>query len=95
MGASSNINLNCNLARFGVYMVKLCHEKMLILRCILLLKKLIHLQKMINPYPLIKLERPDKKLYSLGIILIPYENLKLLEKYQPSPLPQFFFNSIE
>ena len=34
-GASSNFNLNCNLACFGVYMVKLCHEKMLILRCIL------------------------------------------------------------
>ena len=27
--------LNCNLVRFGVYMIKLCHEKMLILRCIL------------------------------------------------------------
>ena len=33
-GASSNFNLNCNLARFGVHMVKLSHEKMLILRCI-------------------------------------------------------------
>ena len=34
-GASSNFILNCNLVGFGVYMVKLCHEKMLILRCIL------------------------------------------------------------
>ena len=34
-GYSSNIILNCNLVRLGVYMVKLCHEKMLILRCIL------------------------------------------------------------
>ena len=34
-GASSNFILNCNLVRFGVYMVKLCHEKMLILKCIL------------------------------------------------------------
>ena len=30
-----NIILNCKLVRFGVYMVKLCHEKMLIFRCIL------------------------------------------------------------
>ena len=45
--ASSNSILNCNLVRFGVYMVKLCHEKMLILRCILLPKKLNHLQKKI------------------------------------------------
>ena len=45
----------------------------------------MHLQKKINSHPLIKLERPDKKLYSLGIILIPYENLEHLEKYQPSP----------
>ena len=34
-GSSSNIILNCNLVRLGVYMVKLCHEKMPILRCIL------------------------------------------------------------
>ena len=34
-GASANIILNCNLVRFGVYMVKVRHEKMLILRCIL------------------------------------------------------------
>ena len=34
-GSSSSIILNCNLVRLGVYMVKLCHEKILILRCIL------------------------------------------------------------
>ena len=34
-GSSSNIILNCNLVRLEVYMVKLCHEKVLILRCIL------------------------------------------------------------
>ena len=79
-GASSNFNLNCNLARFGVYIVKLCHEKMLILRCVLPQKNLNHPQKKINPYPLIKLERPDKKFYSMGIILIPYENLKVMAK---------------
>ena len=30
-----NIILNCNLVRLGIYMVKLCHETMLILRYIL------------------------------------------------------------
>ena len=38
-GSSSNIILNCSLVRLGVYMVKLCPEKMLILRCILPKKK--------------------------------------------------------
>ena len=28
-GSSSNIILTCNLVRPGVYMVKICHEKML------------------------------------------------------------------
>ena len=46
-------------------MVKLCHEKMLILRCILPPppKK--------NEPPPENFEYPDKKLNSLGIILIP------------------------
>ena len=34
-GSSSDIILSCNLVRLGLYMVQLCHEKMLILRCIL------------------------------------------------------------
>ena len=34
-GSSSNNILNFKLVRLGVYMVKLCDEKMLILRCIL------------------------------------------------------------
>ena len=34
-GTSSNTILDYNLVRFGVYMIKLCHERMLILRCIL------------------------------------------------------------
>ena len=34
-GSSSNNILNFKLGRLGVYMVKLCHEEMLILRCIL------------------------------------------------------------
>ena len=58
-------------AFWNIHMVKLCHEKMLILRCIHPSKKRNHLQKKINLHPLITLERPDKKLYSLGIILIP------------------------
>ena len=70
-------------------MVKLCdHEKMLILRCILPPKKLNLLQKKLNLRPtprMNNLEHPDKKLNSLGTILIPRENLKPLEKYQPSP----------
>ena len=28
-GSSLNIILTCNLVRLGVYMVKICHEKML------------------------------------------------------------------
>ena len=34
-GSSSNTIFNFKLVRLGVYMLKLCHEKMLILRCIL------------------------------------------------------------
>ena len=37
--------LNDNLMRFGVCMIKLRHERMLILRCILPPKKLNYLQK--------------------------------------------------
>ena len=48
----------------GVHMVKLCHEKILLLRCILPKINLL-------PTPLKNLEHPDKKLNSLGIILIP------------------------
>ena len=44
-GASSNTILNDNLVRFGVCMIKLRHERMLILRCILPPKKLKYLQK--------------------------------------------------
>ena len=46
-GSSLNTILNCKLVRLGVYMVKLCHEKMLISRCILP-KKMNFLQKKIN-----------------------------------------------
>ena len=30
-GSPSNIILNCNLVSLGVYMVKLCHEKLALL----------------------------------------------------------------
>ena len=39
MGTSSNTILDYNLVRFGVCMIKLRHERMLILRCILPPKK--------------------------------------------------------
>ena len=38
-GTSSNTILDYNLVRFGVCMIKLRHERMLILRCILPPKK--------------------------------------------------------
>ena len=44
-GFSSNNILNSKLVRLGVYMVKLCNEKMLILKCIFPPKKLNLLQK--------------------------------------------------
>ena len=47
-GSSSNNILNFNLVRLGVYMVKLCHEKMRILRSIL-------------PPPPKKMEPPPEK----------------------------------
>ena len=45
-------------------------------------------RKKITPHRLKVLEHPDKKLNSLEIILIPWENLKPLDKYQPSPTPK-------
>ena len=74
-GSSSNNILNFKLVRLGVYMVKLCHEKMLILGCILPPppKKKIKPspEKKLASHPLDNLEHPDKELNSLGIILIP------------------------
>ena len=42
-------------------------------------------KKKLTSHPLKNLEHPDKKLNSLGIILIPWKKLKPLEKYQHSP----------
>ena len=72
-GSSLNNTLSFKLVRLGVYMVKLCHKKMRILRSILPppKKKLNLLQKKLHLPLLENLEHPDKKLNSLGIILIP------------------------
>ena len=69
MGVSSNTILNYNLVRFEVCMIKLCHERMLLLRCIPSPKKLNYLQKKNYPpgHHLKNLEHTDKKLKSLGI----------------------------
>ena len=70
-GTSSNTILDYNLVRFGVCMIKLCHERMLILRCILpppLPKNELPPEKSYPPsHHLKNLEHPDKKLKSLGI----------------------------
>ena len=73
-GSSSNNILNFKLVRLGVYMVKLCHEKMLNLRCILPPPKknlIFSRKKKLTSHPLENLEHPDKERNSLGIILIP------------------------
>ena len=66
---------NFKLVRLGVYIVKLCHEKMLILRCILPppppQKKIEPPIEKKNFPPLENLEHPDRKLNSVGIILTP------------------------
>ena len=62
-GTFSNTILDYNLVRFGVCMIKLRHERMLILRCILPPKK----KKLTTSHHLKNLEHPDKKLKSLGI----------------------------
>ena len=44
-GSSSNIILTCNLMRLGVYMVKICHEKIANFRDVSFQNKLNLLQK--------------------------------------------------
>ena len=70
-GASSNIILNCNLMHLGVYMAKLCHEKNAIFKMYPPQKTEHPPEKKLTFHPLKNLEHPDKKLYSMGIILIP------------------------
>ena len=64
------VYFNCNLVRLGVYMVKLCHKKMLILRCILLKKTESAPEKNITLHVPSEKTVPCQELYSLGIILI-------------------------
>ena len=88
MGVSSNTILNYNLVRFEVCMIKLRHERMLILRCTLPLKNLITSRKKINPPATTwKISNTLTRNSSHREYLNPMRNLKLLEKYQPSPPP--------
>ena len=50
-GASSNTILGYNLVRFGVCIIKLRHETMLILRCILPQKTELPPAKIVTPPP--------------------------------------------
>ena len=59
------------------------HEKMIILRCILQIKP-EHPPEKLNLQPLKNLEHPDKKLNSLGIILIPLKKTKASGKISAS-----------
>ena len=70
-GYSSNIILNCNLVRLGVYMVKLCHEKNANLKMYPSKINRTFSRKKLTSHPLENLGHPDKKLNSLGMILIP------------------------
>ena len=71
-GTSSNTILDYNLVRFRICMIKLCHERMLILRCIL------------PPPPKKNILTRNSSHWEY---LNPMRNLKLLEKYQPPPPP--------
>ena len=63
--------LDYNLVRFGVCMIKLRHERMLILRCILPPKKMNYLQKKVNPPPPTEKSRtPSQETQVTGNILI-------------------------
>ena len=58
---------NFKLVRIEVYMVKLCHEKMLILRCIIPPKnRTFSRKKNLTSHPLENLEHPDKKTQLTG-----------------------------
>ena len=70
-GSSSNNILTCNLVRLGVYMVKICYEKMLTLEMYPSKINSTSSRKKLTSHPLENFEHPDKKLNSLGIMLIP------------------------
>ena len=91
-GASSNTILDYNLVRFGVCMIKLRHERMLILRCISIRQKnWITSRKNVTPPPPAttwKILNTLTRNSSHWEYLNPMRNLKLLEKYQPPPPPK-------
>ena len=77
-----------NVVRFGVCMIKLRHERMLILRCILPPKNWITSRKKVTPPATTwkisnTLTRSSRHWEYLNLM----RNLKLLEKYQPNPPP--------
>ena len=61
-GVFHELYFNCNLVRLRVYMENLCHEKMLILRCILPQKTEPPPEKKLTSHPLKNHKHPDKKL---------------------------------
>ena len=89
-GASSNTILDYNLVRFGVCIIKLRHERMLILRCISFPQKTeLPPEKKVTPPPATtrKILNTLTRNSSHWEYLNPMRNLKLLEKYQPPPPP--------
>ena len=88
MGTSSNTILDYNLVRFGVCMIKLRNERMLILRCILPPKKLNYLQKKVNPPPPTEKSRtPWQETQVTGNILIAWETLSFRQNISLPPPP--------
>ena len=67
-------------------MVKLCHEKMLILRCILPHKKLNLLQKKVNLPPLGKSRAPRQETQLTGNNFNPLKKPEASGKISASPL---------
>ena len=87
-GASSNTILNYNLVRFGVCMIKLRHERILILRCIFPQKNWITSRKKITPPPPPEKSRtPWQETQVTRNILIPWETLSFwkISAFPPPP----------
>ena len=88
-GTSSNTILDYNLVRFGVCMIKLCHERMLILRCILpppLPKNELPPEKKLTPQPPPEKSRTSwQETQVTGNILIPWETLSFWKNISLPP----------
>ena len=81
-GTSSNTILDYNLVRFGVCMIKLRHERMLILRCILPPKKTeLHPEKKLTPQPPPEKSQSTRKRKKTSLLVKVSTTLKL-----PQPL---------